>query len=1111
MLRNRAADVLRPSGFFVLRAPLLPFDALESWSSGLEAPAAAADGGHLEHALLADRRRLRARLSALIARADVGEALFLASPSLDAALGRWRQDADSAAGRRAERAAIRYIARMAGRATPFGLFAGCAVGPLGDATRLAVGDPAAFRRHTRLDTDYLWTLVQTLRRDPGSFGGLALRPNSSLHALGDRIRYVEGRTKEEGRRYSLVAVHRTAEIERVLACAVEGASASTLASSLGDADVSPDECASFVDALRDAQVLVDDLDIAVTDVDPLADLCERLISVRDAPTERRVTLNGGATRTTAAAAEWAITAESVADILSAVRTELAALDRGGVGQPTARYRSIADALEALPAPVTPARLFQVDLELGAGATLGEAVAEEILRAADLLNRMTPADRADDPLSDFRERFEARYGCRAVPLLEALDEEAGIGYGTGADPSPLLRDFPDRTPQPASFEWSERAAARLDLLAVALAAGKLEIALDDETIDRLTEPEAPPLPDAFAVTASLAAESEGAIARGRFRLHVESVHGSSGAQLLGRFCHADPTLRSLVEAHLRAEEALHPDRVFAEIVHLPEGRTGNILLRPVLRAYEIPFLGRSGASADRQIPPSDLHVSVRDGEIVLRSARLDRRVMPRLTTAHNHTNGLGVYRFLCALQHQGQRPAVGWAWGPLASAPFLPRVTAGRVVLARARWRVRRLELQRLSSAATPDGYRSVMAWREERRLPRWVVLVEGDNLLPLDLDNVLVLESFAHMVKDRAEIVLEELFPAPDELVARGTDGRYVHELIVPFVRSRPVGPATPPVAVVEAAAPSPPSRVVERRTPYEPGIRRSFPPGSEWSYIKLYTGTATADQVLREVIAPVVREALSTGAADRWFFIRYADPDCHLRIRFRAPDTDASSETFRRIGAGLEPFLADGRIHRVALDTYEREVDRYGGPRGIELAETVFHADSDAVLEALASLDHGEAGPDARWQICLVGMHRLLDDLRLDTDQRIALLHGARDGTARMLRVAPGSPRRLGERFRALRTGVEPLLDLTPEADHPLADAAAAFRCRSSRIAHMIDRSDGPEPQSLRLATLQSTAASLLHMHVNRTMRSAPNEHELLLYDMLARLYTSRRERSRT
>src|SRR5262249_32256171 len=147
-------------------------------------------------------------------------------------------------------------------------------------------------------------------------------------------------------------------------------------------------------------------------------------------------------------------------------------------------------------------------------------------------------------------------------------------------------------------------------------------------------------------------SERALSEGDFQVLLQGVSGPSGARLLGRFCHADPELCKFVEQHVRAEEALEPDARFAEVVHLPEGRLGNILARPILRAYEIPYLGAASVPAERQIPVTDLRVSVVDGQIVLRSGRLGKRVIPRLTSAHNFHLSQGIYRFLCALQSQG---------------------------------------------------------------------------------------------------------------------------------------------------------------------------------------------------------------------------------------------------------------------------------------------------------------------------------------------------------------------------------------------------------------------------------------------------------------------------
>ena len=54
------------------------------------------------------------------------------------------------------------------------------------------------------------------------------------------------------------------------------------------------------------------------------------------------------------------------------------------------------------------------------------------------------------------------------------------------------------------------------------------------------------------------------------------------------------------------QLLEPVHRLLEVVHLPEGRLGNILCRPVLRDFEIPYLGSDQeglrlAAAERRVP------------------------------------------------------------------------------------------------------------------------------------------------------------------------------------------------------------------------------------------------------------------------------------------------------------------------------------------------------------------------------------------------------------------------------------------------------------------------------------------------------------------------------
>src|SRR5262249_41692488 len=275
-------------------------------------------------------------------------------------------------------------------------------------------------------------------------------------------------------------------------------------------------------------------------------------------------------------------------------------------------------------------------------------------------------------------------------------------------------------------------------------------------------------------------------------------------------------------------------------------------------------------------------------------------------------------------------------------------------LSRARWMMYQDEAKRLGQGSGNARFRAVKRWRADRRLPRWIALADADNELPIDLNNVLAVDTFVELVKGREQVTLVELFPGPDQLLARGPDGRFAHELVVPFVRKEG---ARREEEANQRQGFHPSSFVLH---PSEP---RTFPPGSEWLYVKLYTGPATMDRLLRDVIQPLVDRVLRTGAADRWFFIRYGDPHWHLRLRFRGAPSRLSGEVLPALQAATTPLLADGLLSRVQLDTYEREVERYGGPEGMVLAEQLFQADSEAVL-ALAHLFPEDTRGDLRWRL---------------------------------------------------------------------------------------------------------------------------------------------------
>ena len=417
---DRPAAPLRPERGFVWRTPLLPVDEFLAWREELTAadvPGEADEAenlARLDAVLAADRARLRERLAQAVDRPEIREALYLASPRIEAAIEAWRADPESKRGRRVERSLVRYLTRMTTRPTPFGLCAGVSTGTLGERTRLELAGRDEYRRDTQVDADVLHGIASALAHDAAMGGEARLHPNDSCYRAAGQVRFVQASQDGPRRSHRLAALPDRTAVRTVLARAAHGATATELADALAGDGHDPQSARRFVDRLVDRQLLVPDVALPVTAAAPTAALVDAL----------------------AAHESTAETAQHLAEVTEA----LDKLDAAGLGAAPGEYRAITERLGGLPGVDTPDDPFHAVLTKPAvGASLGPHVIGAFERGLDILHAQVRL--AEDPLADFRDAFIQRYDTREVPLVEALDGEAGVGYGGSAPRSPLLRDVP----------------------------------------------------------------------------------------------------------------------------------------------------------------------------------------------------------------------------------------------------------------------------------------------------------------------------------------------------------------------------------------------------------------------------------------------------------------------------------------------------------------------------------------------------------------------------------------------------------------------------------------------------------------------------------------------
>ncbi len=986
--------------------------------------------------------RSRLGLHALLKTPLMQEAIYVASPSFFTAIDDLLLDGEP--GLKALRGAYRYVNRACRRPTPFGLFATVSAGTIDRNTKVKLGHLAEVKRHARLDFYAICRLVELQLRDPTEIAIMRFEPTSALYEACGRLRYSIANLLE-GTTTPLLDLGASDALAQALAVSVGGVSAEKIAERIAATQgVSIENASSFVSSLIENGILLSSAFPSLTGVDPL----------RGAIARQADASKGRA-------------------ILERAIEQLAALEKLPLGAPPSVYADIHRALSDAGVDVDANRVVQIDSTRPlAFGSLGTNVCDEILKATRVMHAIHFDGALETDLVGFRRRYDERYGGREMQLAQVLDEELGIGFGSSDRlENELLGN--NSASESASVLDPAIAALLLDKVVRALRCDESEIVLN---ADELPSPHGRSVPDAFSAWVHLLADDDTSVDAGEFKLLLRGLVSPSGVQFLARFCGFHEALRNAVEKQLQRETGLRPNALLADVVHLPQGRTANIMLRPSLRQFEIVYLASSEAPVGRRINISDLMVSVSKERVHLRSAKHDREVLVRVTNGHLLGRaGFPIYRFLSALQNQ-DRTLGTWSWGSLEGSPFLPRVVTGRTILAPAQWRFDAKELASLSILPSIRVLYNLRRLRETRRLPRHVVIAEVDNWLSFDLDHLTSAVSFAAALRRiESPIVLEDLTRAS---FLASSEGRHANELIVPFLlRNSPANAAETKITRASDAIEG----------------TRTFVPGSEVLSLNVYVDEGAMSSVLAGSIAPVARELISSGVAQRWFFERVEDPYPHLAIRLVGSSAEVQSKALPEIKGALEPWLSSGRLWRLQLDTYERKLERYGGALETALAESLFHADSEASIAALEAFEESEG---VAWVLALGCAHRLLDFLQSPMDERERLLRRMSATCFADLQLTSSFIHGHGKMFRERRAELEKLVGGAVEE----TTYAPAVRIYEECLAVH----GAPFTESLRSNTVSrlGTLDAYLRSCCSRLLARPARAQEMLTYHSLWKLY---------
>jgi thiopeptide-type bacteriocin biosynthesis protein len=494
---------------------------------------------------------------------------------------------------------------------------------------------------------------------------------------------------------------------------------------------------------------------------------------------------------------------------------------------------------------------------------------------------------------------------------------------------------------------------------------------------------------------------------------------------------------------------------------------NVIKRPALHRYEIPYLSTSCLEPSFQIQPSELMVSSPDGlQIILTCPRLGKRIIPRLTSAHNYTDGLPFYRFLCELSQQTDGAYLNWDWHQTLDEPFFPRITFKHLILQKASWQLD----GKIHEKLTGNADAVLAAWEsicQQLAIPRYVQIQLGDNELLIDGQCIFSLQLLCSYLKKTSKLTLVEYLGRESSGFLMQDDKSLDHEIIIPFLNC----------GVQKEIK----SHIISDHS--EPVI---YNLGSDWLYLKIYCSAQTADYLLIKIVYPFCTRLINQGLIQKWFYIRYFDPQGHLRIRLNLVKKKGIwCSVLQKFHSLLDPFLSSGLITALKTDSYEREMERYPFMAYSKL-ETLFSIDSICTSKCLALLSE-QADPNLKWLLALKGCDQLLDDLGLNECEKSQVIKELYN----QFKVI------LDKKYRKFR----PLITTFLSSDFSHLNGTEVFvECfdhRTLGIQQVLSTVD-----QLSRKALQELATNLVHLFLNRWFHTEQRRQEWVLYHFLKKYY---------
>lgn len=811
----------------------------------------------------------------------------------------------------------KYLIRMSIRPTPFGLFSGVDFGEYTDEETSFLYDDNKFEKFARPDLEWIISIVKDL--EDNYFNYLAFKINDGIFIKGNRALLIHSTLKEDNNRIGEISVRATKPFMRTYELAKDCIEYDKLKYTLLEEYSNADEktIEGFLKQLIEKEYLISNLRPPLTVLDQFDYIINELKKIK-------------------------IQIPIISDLID-IKNEIDVYNKSLLGKGEEIYLDICKKMKNVS---NVKNLLQVDTKLNLKEKkINKKIISEINGLMDILFKLSMSIENPEPfLSRYKQEFVEKYGQdREISLLELLDNDTGIGAPFNYERPSNNRSLDIAITKSVNGNVRDYFSEKY---LYAIKNKENSIVIKDNEVKELEIEEISyeNIPDSLEVNIIVEAETS-EDNKMNLKYHIGPNLGSTAAgKSFGRFSHMmdNPSdfFKSLNDEIKNLKNM--DEYVTCEISYLPnEVRNANVTRNIHESNYEISLFINGSKDNISRLKLDDIFIGIENNQFYAKSKTLNKKLLITMNNMLNSQVAPNAIRFLYDISLEGKKLWYDFPWNDVyKNFSYVPALKYKNFTICPETWRLNRINMKITKKTEFNKFKEMFKDYCIQYNVPKYVYLTFADNRILLNIENEECIKILFHECKNTFEEIVLNAYECESSNIVKNGDCDYACELVVPLIKVKKE-------EIIQTKFSKKLNNISSLSSD------RIKDPFDEWIYLKLYGTSSNADDLIAYYISEYCNDLVKNNKIKKYFFMRYVDPEQHIRLRLNGEENKLL-EIYPDLRKWLDTLKKEGFMTHFALDSYDREIERYGGLDLIHIAEKVFYFDSLVTENILAQKREG-------------------------------------------------------------------------------------------------------------------------------------------------------------